>query len=137
MLLADDLTQVSWRCLHFTTSGEEVTLRAKLEGVGLSVFEIHGTALHTEEQLLIAIAKEMKFPEYFGLNWDALDECLCDMASWLPSKGYVLFFHDAEEFWQRSSRIAGMFVESWLYAAEEWGRENAPFHLVFLWEDAR
>lgn len=33
----------------------------------------------------------LRFPDYFGFNWDALDECLADL-SWLEP-GDVLIWH--------------------------------------------
>ena len=89
-------------------------------------------AIKNTTDLLDALAQAMQFPEYFERNWDALDECLRDM-SWLPAKGYVLFLRDARRLWQQTSDVAGQLVETWLFAAEEWGRSGVPFHLVFVW----
>ena len=33
--------------------------------------------------LLATLATQLNFPDYFGENWDALDECIGDL-SWLP-----------------------------------------------------
>lgn len=41
--------------------------------------------------LLTSIAAQLKFPEYFGNNWDALEQCIRDL-SWLPS-GRVVAKH--------------------------------------------
>jgi RNAse (barnase) inhibitor barstar len=132
MLVAEDLTHVTWHCVHFVLSKEEAAISAKLNGSGLQVFEIRASAIETEEDLFSAVATALQFPGYFGRNWDALDECLRDM-TWLPSKGYVLFVRDAQQLWQRAGCVAGAFVESWLFAAEAWGRHEVPFHLIFLW----
>jgi RNAse (barnase) inhibitor barstar len=35
--------------------------------------------------LLRHIAAKLNFPDYFGFNWDALDECLADL-SWLQAR---------------------------------------------------
>jgi hypothetical protein len=35
----------------------------------------------------------LKFPDYFGWNWDALDECLRDL-SWLPPGRVILSHND-------------------------------------------
>lgn len=37
----------------------------------------------TKAELLTQLARELQFPAYFGHNWDALFDCLCDL-SWLP-----------------------------------------------------
>ena len=41
--------------------------------------------------LLVSIATQLQFPDYFGENWDAFDECLRDL-SWLPA-GQVILDH--------------------------------------------
>lgn len=43
--------------------------------------------------LLRLISAALRFPEYFGFNWDALDECLADL-SWL-APGEVVIWHEA------------------------------------------
>jgi hypothetical protein len=42
--------------------------------------------------LLAQLAEAGRFPDYFGHNWDALAECLCDL-SWLP-EGPVCIEHE-------------------------------------------
>jgi hypothetical protein len=32
----------------------------------------------TKTELMLLLAKELRFPEYFGMNWDAFDECARD-----------------------------------------------------------
>lgn len=47
-----------------------------------------------DKQLLLRlISASLQFPEYSGLNWDALDECLADL-SWL-GPGDVVIWHEA------------------------------------------
>jgi RNAse (barnase) inhibitor barstar len=44
--------------------------------------------------------RKLKFPDYFGGNWDALWECICDL-SWLPCGTVVVKHSDlplAEDF---------------------------------------
>jgi hypothetical protein len=44
-----------------------------------------------KDQLLDLIATQLSFPDYFGRNWDALDECIKDL-SWL-GEGDVAILH--------------------------------------------
>ena len=46
-----------------------------------------------KQRLLEVIATELRFPKYFGFNWDALDECLADL-SWLEKPGVYLWHDD-------------------------------------------
>ena len=103
MPLSENFPQVTWQCIHFAPP-REVTITQTEISSDLMVFEINGEQIETEDHLFRAVAKEMQFPDYFGMNWDAFDECLRDM-EWLPSKGYVLFFRGAEQFWQQSSSL--------------------------------
>jgi hypothetical protein len=43
--------------------------------------------------LLRELAKQLRFPDYFGANWDALWECIRDL-SWLPSGPVILEHSD-------------------------------------------
>lgn len=46
----------------------------------------------TKSDLLEDVAQCLRFPDYFGGNWDALEECVRDL-SWLPP-GAVVLRHD-------------------------------------------
>ena len=43
------------------------------------------------------MAHALDFPSYFGMNWDALSDCLTDM-SWRPAAGYALLFINTGHF---------------------------------------
>jgi RNAse (barnase) inhibitor barstar len=49
--------------------------------------------IETKAQLLIELARRLSFPDYFGHNWDALWECICDL-SWLPAGPVTIVHHD-------------------------------------------
>src|SRR5262245_29338699 len=48
--------------------------------------------LSRKQDLLRALAAGLKFPDYFGYNWDALEECLSDL-SWLGGQARVVILH--------------------------------------------
>lgn len=47
-----------------------------------------------KQKLLGVLAAKLRFPSYFGHNWDALDECLRDL-SWLGDQQRVVIVHEA------------------------------------------
>ena len=129
-MTVEELKTPSWGCIHFVSSEAAAPLRAAAPGQVVAT--IDGGQIEEPRQLFAFLAEALGFPDYFGHNWDALDECLRDL-SWLPGTGYVLFVDHATRFWERGHRTAGTLVEVWLDAACEWNRESIPFHLVFVW----
>jgi hypothetical protein len=49
--------------------------------------------IKSEDALLEALFVALRFPDYFGGNWNALDECITDL-SWLPPGDVVLIHKD-------------------------------------------
>jgi RNAse (barnase) inhibitor barstar len=49
--------------------------------------------IETKQVLMDVLAQRLGFPDYFGENWDALEECLHDL-SWLPVGPVVLTHSD-------------------------------------------
>lgn len=45
------------------------------------------------EMLFEELFQRLRFPDYFGANWNALEECIRDL-SWLPEGPVVIKHHD-------------------------------------------
>lgn len=52
---------------------------------------------HGKQELLTRFADTLHFPASFGGNWDALTDCMRDLA-WLPAPGHVLLLEHGERF---------------------------------------
>lgn len=61
---------------------------------GAHVGVIDGREARTEPAFFTAIAGALELPEWFGANWDALDEVLADR-SWLAGPEHVLVVRHA------------------------------------------
>jgi RNAse (barnase) inhibitor barstar len=82
---------------------------------------------------LRAIAKALRFPDWFGGNWDALEDCLGDL-SWRPSDGHVLVFRN----WQAlTSDDLGVLIDVLRSSAESWSGRGKPFFAVLIDPQAR
>lgn len=77
---------------------------------------------------LRSIAQALRFPAWFGGNWDALEDCLGDL-SWRPGEGHVLLFQN----WQAiSSDHLGTLIDVLRSSAEFWSGRGKPFFAVLL-----
>jgi hypothetical protein len=64
---------------------------------GLTVRTIRGRKMGTVDDLFDEVAAALQFPDYFGENWPAFDECFADM-DWLPMDvGIVVVILEAED----------------------------------------
>lgn len=133
MLFAEDLARVGWRCLHFAPAADVTDdLRRDLAALNVALFELDAGAIGAKDELMAALAGALKFPDYFGHNWDAVAECLRDLPDRTAGDGYVLFLHGGLSLWRKAPELAGALVETWLSAAEEAGHDEIGLHLVFL-----
>jgi RNAse (barnase) inhibitor barstar len=78
--------------------------------------------------LLRTIAAALGFPDWFGENWDALEDCLTDL-SWREAQGHVLVF---EGFQFLPEDDLGVLIDVLISAAEFWAGEGKPFFAVFI-----
>lgn len=86
---------------------------------GLKVARIAGSE---KVDLLGNLAKALAFPDWFGHNWDALEDCLTDL-SWNEAAGYVLIFENA-----RNDVMTDILAS----AAEFWAGRGKPFFAVLI-----
>jgi hypothetical protein len=98
----------------------------------LFVARILGKRCRTKRGLFRAFAEALRFPDYFGGNWDAFEECISDL-SWLKANGYLLIVSDAEMLLARNDEDYKTFISIMTEAGKEWAetaRRPRAFHLV-------
>jgi RNAse (barnase) inhibitor barstar len=79
--------------------------------------------------LLKRIARKLGFPAYFGMNWDALNDCLTDM-SWRPAAGYVLLFKNWGAFARNDPGSGETARHIFEEAAKYWQEKSVPFYVI-------
>lgn len=99
---------------------------ARAAGLDVATVELSGAA--DKITLLRAVAAALRFPDWFGENWDALEDCLTDL-SWRPSGGHLLLFERHERL---SSEVLHRFIEILTAAAEYWAGRGTCFFAVFI-----
>ena len=104
------------------------------------LLELNATLMTNLEDLYREFAAVFKFPDYFGKNFNALDECITDL-EWLPADGYLLVIKNAEALLHKESHdvLEGLLSilvnagEEWstpIVQGEAWDREGVPFHTI-------
>lgn len=130
-------TKAPWTSLLIVKTGQRAeSLVHPPPGFALRV--IKGAKCQTTDSLLREYARALDFPDYFGQNWDALEECLADL-EWLPAKGYILLITDAAQVLPDDEEEYATLLEVLRDAGEAWGNGQAgmgqqratPFHVLF------
>ena len=89
-----------------------------LQGSGLAIARVD-----LRQPVFDAFSRALAFPDWFGRNWDALEDCLTDL-SWREAPGYVLLLEGAED--------SGTLADVLGSAAQFWAGQGRPFFAVFL-----
>jgi len=96
-------------------------LDALREG-GLAPSKIVLKGVATKADLLQRMAQALKFPEWFGGNWDALEDCLTEV------HGYLLFY----DYQGIAADDLGVLLDVLASSAEFWAEQDEPFFAVFV-----
>ena len=79
---------------------------------------------------LRAMAQALRFPDWFGGNWDALEDCLAD----LSGENHVLVFRNWHAI---SSDDLGVLIDVLRSTAEYWSGRGKPFFAVLVDPDKK
>jgi hypothetical protein len=76
----------------------------------------------TKAELLDRIARALKFPDWFGHNWDALEDCLTEIDGYLLFHGYQGIAADD----------LGVLLDVLASSADYRAEQGQPFFAVFV-----
>jgi RNAse (barnase) inhibitor barstar len=98
---------------------------------GLIFFHIDLAGVSTKEGFLEIASQALQFPDYFGMNWDAFEECLTDL-SWSPGGGYVIVFNNIEDFAKNARLELNTARKILKLCASLWKKQNTPFYVLIV-----
>jgi Barstar (barnase inhibitor) len=93
-------------------------LAGQVAAAGGELFELDGELMSETAGLMAEFARVLRFPDYFGKNWDALSDCLTDL-SWFDDN--------------RSHFVVA--IDHWDYCASPMLQEILQ-ETVILWADS-
>jgi RNAse (barnase) inhibitor barstar len=97
-------------------------------GSDLQVARIDLAGVVEKEALFERISVALRFPGWFGRNWDALLDCLRDL-SWSNSRRHVLIFENAKSL---GAEDRSELIEVLAEAASNWRGTEDSFFAVFI-----
>ena len=80
---------------------------------------IRGWKCSTYEALHDEVAAALQFPNYYGENWDAMDECMTDL-DWLPGDWYLIQVSTIEDVLPGDERNLSVFLRLLTDACRAW-----------------
>jgi hypothetical protein len=101
------------------------TLTRAAERHGWQAFHLDGRELTTKTQFIETSARALRFPSYFGHNWDAFEESLNDL-SWAPAQGYLLVFDSAGHFAEAEPDAFAVALEILRESVRRWHELGIP-----------
>jgi RNAse (barnase) inhibitor barstar len=110
----------------FVRPADAAALDAAAERAGLTRWTVDLAGVGTKEALLATLAERLEFPEWFGANWDALNDVLAERA-WEQSKGVVLALEHCGELAHADPEAFETALEVLDSVAESCYDEDIPF----------
>ncbi|MDH4094295.1 MAG: barstar family protein [Betaproteobacteria bacterium] len=99
-----------------------------VRGTRLDLAHVALGGVEDKDGLLGRLAQALGFPEWFGGNWDALEDCLCDLA-WRPGDGHVVVLDGGDAL---GVDDMGVLVDVLSSCAAYWAERGRPFFAVFV-----
>ena len=109
-------------------------LEAAAKELGQAFFRVDLSRARNVPGFLKAMKRDLHFPEGFGNNLDALNDCLTDL-SWHPAPGYVIVLDGSESLRATPTSLAAL-NEVLACAVDAWKERDTPFRIFYLQEHA-
>jgi hypothetical protein len=141
----ESVTDGSAPWVHHVTESQAEMIRATLTGADVLIIELDGSKMRTVDGLFSEYQRGFLFPEYFGRNWNAFDECIRDL-EWLPARKYVTIISRADQLLSKDWAEITTYLRKIQSAGQTWpttaglgyerGHSDITFNTVHVESDA-
>ncbi|MFJ5023394.1 barstar family protein [Streptomyces goshikiensis] len=112
--------------MHIITPGGGVPLDQLLPASGsVYVARLDGQEMPDEVSTFQQFSEVLKFPEYFGWNWNAFYDCLRDL-DWLSADNRILVIESAESVLSQDGDGRKNFFRCLWRAGQRWSYTKRP-----------
>jgi RNAse (barnase) inhibitor barstar len=120
----------------FVRPPDPAAVDAAAERAGLARWVVDLVGVRTKEALLAILAERLAFPEWFGDNWDALNDVLTERA-WEQPNGVLLTLEHCGDLAHADAATFETALEVLDSVAESCYDEDIPFWVLVDGVDAR
>ncbi len=94
---------------------------------GPKTFDLEGGGeIGDKDSFLDAASRAMVFPDYFGHNWDAFEECIRDLG-WAPASEYVALYDHVDRFACADPSASAIALDIFCSAVQHWSNRGTTF----------
>lgn len=109
-------------------------LRRKLPkacaAIGFTCFTVDLQGTGKISEVLVALGRDLGFPDWYGANFDALNDCLSELSG-QEAAGYVLIVRGADALRADDPDAFATLNAVFAAASEEWQAQNVPFWVFY------
>ncbi len=109
---------------HLSRDARELARAAA--AAGLMVIYVDIGHAHDKADFLADASRAMRFPDWFGGNWDAFADCLKDL-SWLQAKGWVVILEKSKHLCGGHGHEFAEAMDIMAEASAYWRNQGKPF----------
>lgn len=85
-----------------------------------------------KEDLFFELKEKLLFPDYFGNNWDALYDCLCDL-NWINASKIILFHKEIPRI---DDKLLAIYLNILNDAVKLWEKDSSKsLEVIFELKD--
>ena len=105
------------------------SLRYSLAQRNTYIAYIRGKRCSTEAAFFQEVSAALQFPSYFGENWAAFDECLCDL-EWLHFDKLIIMVDDYSHMFSEWTPAKDLLMKYFMIAIEYWYTEGKRMDVI-------
>ena len=116
--------------LHIIPAEDAPSLAKLAEDEGFLCARVNPPGLEAKSDLMQTLAEQLRFPQPWGENWDALYDYLRDL-SWLEGTGILLEIELPKVGPLNLTVLRGL-IDVLLDIMQVWQQRSVPFYAVFI-----
>ena len=124
--LADTLPQADRAGVFSLPAGDIPAIVEAATAKNFAVFRVSLAGCTETSEVLARFQAELAFPDWFGGNWDALNDCLTDF-SWRKAAGYLLVVEKTGDFRAAGDDDFDTLISILSDASASWSGLGVPF----------